>query len=234
MTNQEHISTRLSEWSLADRKSTPKALVGGLVFFLGFVGIILAGQLNDVPLPLPGSAEGKVYAYFREQTLAVVTNAVLQGVSALGLVIFLFAVIPRLARISRSAGIRLCRILGVAAVLSLVLSALTSVALAVMASQMTAGSVATLQQVGFVLGGVTHVVILGALIWCIARTGNWSVAVRKFGVAAAVPAVLSVLSVVLFPASVLLPLGRVLCMVWSISAGTSLLRGRSLPARGSV
>ncbi len=234
MTNQEHISTRLSEWSPTDRRATPKALVGGLVFFLGFVGIILAGQLNDVPLPLPGSAEVKVYAYFREQTLAVVTNAVLQGVSALGLIIFLSAVIPRLARISRTAGVRLCRILGVAAVLSLVLSALTSVALAVLASQLGAGTVATLQQVGFVLGGVTHVVILGALIWSLARTGNWAVAIRRFGVAAAVPAVLSVLSVVLFPASVLLPLGRVLCMVWSISAGTSLLRGRSLPARGSV
>jgi len=44
---------------------------------------------------------------------------------------------------------------------------------------------------------------------------------------AGVPAVLSVLSLLWFYASVLLPLGRLLCMTWLVVAAVSLLRGRS-------
>ncbi len=186
--------------------------------------------MTAVPLPLPGSDAGTVSAYFREQTAAVVANSVAQGVSALGLGVYVGAVARRLSSPGPSARGRLCRVVGAVAVVSLALSALTTLTLAVVASRVGAGTVAALQQVGFVLGGVVHVVSLGVLVWCLGRAGTWSTSVQRFGWVAAVPAVLSLLSVVVFPASVLLPLGRVLCMVWVIAAGVSLWRGRSLSA----
>jgi hypothetical protein len=42
--------------------------------------------------------------------------------------------------------------------------------------------------------------------------------VRWFGAVAAVLAMLSIASIVLYPASLLLPVGRLLCMVWAIAA----------------
>ena len=35
---------------------------------------------------------------------------------------------------------------------------------------------------------------------------------------------MSIASIVLYPASILLPVGRVLCMVWTIAAGVRLTR----------
>ncbi|MGH8964360.1 MAG: hypothetical protein ACRDXB_03385, partial [Actinomycetes bacterium] len=48
--------------------------------------------------------------------------------------------------------------------------------------------------------------------------------VRRFGAVAAVCAVLSIASLVLYPASILLPVGRVLCMLWTITAGVAMAR----------
>ena len=52
---------------------------------------------------------------------------------------------------------------------------------------------------------------------------------------AAVPAVLSVVSLLWFPASILILLGRLLCMIWTISAAVSVTRrGRARPGQVST
>jgi hypothetical protein len=75
-----------------------------------------------------------------------------------------------------------------------------------------------------------HVAVLGLFVAAVARRPGWTRPVAVFGLVAAAPAMLSPVSTVWFPASVLLPIGRLLCMAWAVAAGVSLLRGRTRTA----
>ncbi len=212
----------------ADVRARFLPLVGAIVFLLAFVAVALAGPLlTEDTLPLPGSPDAEVFAYVRRNGDVLLVTGLLQATSALGLALFTAAVTRRLA----DARVGHLRQIGAGAVVALQRSAVTSAVTAASARSAGPSTVAALQQVTFVLGGVVHVVLLGVLVWLASRDRTWSRPVRVLGAIAAVPAVLSVLSVPLFAASVLLPLGRVLCMVWTVTAGVSALRGRSLRPR---
>lgn len=94
----------------------------------------------------------------------------------------------------------------------------------------TADTLVTARNVTFIAGGVVHVVALGLFVGFLSQLPGWTRPVRVFGLIAAIPAVLSIASTMWFYASVLLPAGRLLCMVWLVVGGISVLRGRTTVA----
>jgi hypothetical protein len=104
----------------------------------------------------------------------------------------------------------------------MVVSSVTSFVLAAIAPSASLDTVGVLRSVSFISGGTAHVATLGVFVLIASRT--FSKPVRVFGIVAAVPAIASLVSLVWFNGSVLILLGRLLCMVWTIAAAVSLFR----------
>ena len=115
------------------------------------------------------------------------------------------------------------------AVVAMLVAVALSITVGVTASTAAPDLLVALWNAAFIAGGVVHVVALGLFVGLASRFPGWSRPIALFGLAAAVPAVLSVASTLWFYASVLLPVGRLLCMAWLIVAGISLLRGLGQP-----
>jgi hypothetical protein len=65
---------------------------------------------------------------------------------------------------------------------------------------------------------------LGVFVLLASRTPGFGKPVRVLAYVAAVPALLSVVSLVWFQGAVFILLGRLLCMVWAVSAAVSSIR----------
>jgi hypothetical protein len=200
---------------------------------IGFLGAYLASgpvsdSLADRPLPLPDTPAAEAAAYFAANPLAVTASAALQAVSVLCLAVFVAGLAPLLRGAARD-GSRLA-VVGYLAVAAMVVSSVLAVTAAVIATPASADTVYVLRQSSFYTGGVAHVVALGAFVLgaslvlgrrrLIGRPSRW------FGYVAGALAVLSVLSLGIYYATALLPVGRVLCMVWAVAVGIRLARVR--------
>lgn len=217
MSNDARIGTR------ASAAGPYGAVLGAAGFTAGFVANgVLTGAVTDTPLPLPDAAPAEVLAYFATETPAVVVSAVCLLVSAAGLALFARAV-------GAVAGPDPKRtVAGAVAVAALTASGLLGLLLAVLGPAGADGAVLVARSLNFATGGVIHVVALGAYVATLTLlppgSRTFGPGVRRFGAVAAVLAVLSIVSVVLYPASILLPVGRLLCIVWTITAGVALAR----------
>jgi hypothetical protein len=109
----------------------------------------------------------------------------------------------------------------------LVSCALTVVLTSVAASA-SPDTVQVLRLGSFYAGGVANVVTLGVFVFAAAKAlaGPIGSPTRWFGYVAGTLAMLSVLSLVFYYASVFLPVGRVLCMVWTVVAAVVVARSR--------
>jgi hypothetical protein len=200
-----------------------KAWVGATVFTAGFVGNgVLGGMITDRPLPMPDAAPAEVLTYFAAEPTASAVSGAMILVSALGLAMFVRAVGAIAPPDPRRT------VAGVVAVASWAVAGLLSLLLAVLGPIGADVAVLVVRSLNFYTGGVIHVVALGAYVATLAllRPGSrlWGRGVRGFAWVAASCAILSIASIALYPASILLPVGRLLCMVWTITAGIRLVR----------
>lgn len=213
---------------------TLSPLIGALIFLLFYLAVSpIAGTVSVGEFPLPGSPRDVVHAYLAANTTASLLTGLLQGISGLGLAVVVAGPLAR-------AGGRVAigaqrRVLGQAAGWIAVAAILTSAALAIMLGFIapTAGTevVATVRGLSFYAGGVTHVASLGLFVLAIIAAPGWSPPVRVVAWIAGSLAVLSLLSVAIFYASLFLPLGRLACMIALVVAGIGAARHRSpLPA----
>ena len=89
--------------------------------------------------------------------------------------------------------------------------------------------VGTLRSLNFLIGGVAHVVSLGLFVGATSiaalRAGALPRWILWLGLVAAALSILSLASLIWFPATILLPLGRLLSLIWSISVGFVLALG---------
>jgi hypothetical protein len=205
------------------RAARHQAWIGATVFTAGFIGNgVLGGLITDRPLPMPDAAPADVLAYFAAEPMASAVSGAVILVSALGLAMFVRAVGALAPPDPRRT------VAGAVAVAAWVVSGLLSLLLAVLGPIGPDGAVLVIRSLNFYTGGVTHVVALGAYVATVAllQPGSrmWGRGVRAFGWVAATCAILSLASIVLYPASILLPVGRLLCMVWTITAGIRLVR----------
>jgi hypothetical protein len=200
-----------------------RAWLGGALFTAGFVA---NGVLTDLvatrPLPLPDAAPAATLDYFATDSAATAVSGACILVSAVGLALFTRAVAAVAAPDPRRT------VAGAVAIAAWTVSGLLGLLLAVLGPAGADDAVLLVRSLNFYAGGVVHVVALGAYVATLTllRPGSrtFGPGVRRFGAVAAVCAVLSLVSIVLYPASILLPVGRLLCMVWSITAGIALAR----------
>lgn len=211
--------------------STPRTLVP-LLGALGFLVLYLAvGPVSGVfatgEIPRPGAPAEEVYAFLAANGTASVVTAALQSMSVLCLAVVVARTVRTPSRESDTVPRRVAAVAGWTAVAAMLVSAAAAAALAVLVPSLSVEAAVSVRMVSFALGGVAHVVALGVFALALAASGGWSRPVRVMARVAAVPCVLSLVSVLWPTAMVLLPLGRLLGMVALVVAGVSLARGRS-------
>jgi hypothetical protein len=214
------------------RQGDPWALAGILFAAFFILGDVLRGVLANGPLPLPGAPAAEAARYFAESQTAVLVVALCQVLSAVSLFVFVAPVATFVRRVAgeRDALPGLASGGGVLSAVLLLASALLGLVMAFTVGGLGLGLVDVLRQANFLTGGTLHVASLGLFV------GATSMAARKtktlprwiswLGMVQATLAILSLASLVFFPAALFILLGRMLGFVWCIAVGIVLALGR--------
>jgi len=197
---------------------------------LGFVALYLATDfvtpnLASSALPLPDDPARQVRDWYAENQLAAVMIGVTQLLSVCALGAFA-VLLPRTARsAAQLTSTRRARPWGLVAVAVMMLSSVLGWVLAAVAPAASLDVVSALRTANFVTGGTAHVVALGIFVWLASRTPGFGKPVRGLGAVAVVVAFLSLSSLVWFYGAAFILLGRLVCMLWSVCAAVSIIRG---------
>lgn len=201
----------------------------GILAPIGFLGGYLAvspvsGAFADRPLPLPGSPAPEVAAFYAANPIAVASTALLQTVSVACFAVFVAGLAPAL----RAVGAAWLPRVGYLSAAAMVVSSALSVTLAAIVTSVSDATVLILRQASFYTGGVVTVVTLGVFVFgaalVLGRERLFGKPTRWLGLVAGTIAMLSALSLVIYYASLALPVGRLLSMAWTVVAGIVIYR----------
>ena len=218
--------------STSKRQGNLLALSG--VFFTAFfiASLVLVGVLASAPLPLPDAPNADVVRFYEGSRVAALASSSLQALSAVSLYVFA-ACVAAFVRVTTSENGALARLTlggGILAAGFLLLSVLIQWVLALIVTGGELGLVGTLRDLSFLAGGPAHVPLLGLFVGVASIATLRAKALPRWipwlGIVAAVLSIVSLASLVFFPASVLIPLGRLLAFVWSVAVGILLVRSR--------
>lgn len=215
----------------SNRQRNPWALSGVLFAAFFIASDVLRGVLTASPLPLPGAPAAEVARYFDDSRTAVLVLSLCQILSAVSLFVFAQRVggIIRRTRSDGSALPGLTFVGGVLAAAFLLASALLALALVLVAAGGNLALVDALRSLNFLSGGTFHVASLGLFAGAASIAALRAKALPRWaiwlGIVMAAPAILSLASLVWFPASLLILLGRLLGFIWSIAVGIVLALG---------
>jgi hypothetical protein len=204
----------------------PLLLVGSLVLVLFAVGMIVAAALGGVP-PNPLGSPSAVTEYYRQHAAPAQAAAICLFAASVPLLIYAATASARLRQLGITApGATIALAGGVIASAMLSLSALLGWALSRPTVTVDDGLIHALSTLSFLTGGVAHIVPLGLLVAGISvpalivrllpRSVAWA------GLAIAVIAELSTLSLLLAPLAILLPIARFTALIWLVIAGALL------------
>ncbi|WP_232667969.1 hypothetical protein [Pseudonocardia sp. TRM90224] len=216
----------------SSRTSPTTGVLAAVGFLVAYLAVSpLAGAFTDRDLPLPGSPASAVADFYTANPVAVTITAVLQVVSVACFALFVAGLAPAL----RAAGAAWLPRIGYVSTTAMVVSSVLSGTLAVLAPTADDTTVEVLRQSSFIAGGVVNVVLLGVFVFgsalVLGRERLLGNPTRWFGFIAGTLAMLSVLSLAIYYASVLLPVGRVLSMVWTVVAAIVIYRRVRAEAR---
>ena len=189
-------------------------LTGAVGFVVAFFAATSAiNGLASSSLPLPDDPASAVRDWYADNPTAAVVAGLLQLVS-----------VTLLAGFVRLVGRGWAW--GYAAVAAMVACVATTWGLAAVAADASLDTVGLLRDLNFALGGTLHVAALGGFVWLAARHPAAGRRLRTLAWVALVPSVASLASLVVLEAAPLILLGRLLCMVWLVSAAVGLSRSR--------
>lgn len=203
-----------TELTAIGRRALPWA-IGFLALF--FAGDIVAGILANDPLPRPDAADQKVYDYVVDNAGASVAAGLVQILGAVCLAV----VVGLLARQLTDRRFLLWGRVSAAAYAA---CGALAIVMAAVAPSVSVDTLVLLRDVNFLAGGVVTVVTLGVFTLLASRADVFGRGVRRFGTIAAALAIASIFSLVFYFANAFLPIGRIACMIWAISAAVSLIR----------
>lgn len=199
-----------------------RAVLGATIFAGAYLLMdVVHGAVAVEARPLPGAPDGDIYRYLVTSGAAVAAAAALLLLSDAGLMLFATVLRRALPTPPAVLGARF----GLLAVAALAVSGGLSLVLAAGAAAMPLPVAVGLNQAAFLAGGVTHVVCVG-LFAGLSGVAVGSRALRVLSWVAAVPAVLSVVSLFWFYGSALILLGRLLCMLWALAVAGALVRAQ--------
>lgn len=204
------------------------AIAAGLGFLVLYLLVSpVSGALADRGLPLPTASAEEQQAYAAANPTAIASAAALQTLSVLCFAVVVGVVVVTVRRTApRRAG--QLQTVGTVSVVAMLVSALVSVAIAVMADSSSADTILTLRTAGFVAGGVGNVATLGLFVVLASKAlreaGSVGRGVLVLGYVAGGLAMLSLTSLVFYYANAFLPLGRLLSMIWTVAVGVTMAR----------
>lgn len=193
-------------------------------------GIVLSPR--NVPFPLPYQPVDRAVQYVAQAGTALRWGSLFELGSAVPLAIFAAVVVSRLRFLGiRAAGevIALCG--GIVATGLLMVSALTEWVLSTPGMAQWAGAVRILQLLGFAAGGPAFVVALGLLIAGVSITAGLHRLIPRWlmwlGVVVAVCSELATFTLVTWKASIFIPVGRFVGILWMIGIAATLTRTKT-------
>ncbi|GAA3108415.1 hypothetical protein [Streptosporangium carneum] len=211
----------------------PPGILGVVFTALFLAGIAVSTIMaGGETFPSPFGPSAGIQAYFHDHGDAVGVSGFLQFAASVPMAIYAATVSARLRNLGiRAPGATIALTGGVLASAMLALSALFSWTLSRPEVVAEPALVHALQSLAFATGGTGHVVFLGLLVAGVAVPG-WLAGLlpRPFalaGLAVALVAELSTLTLLLSGAAVLLPVARFTGLAWLIAAGFLLPRTRA-------
>lgn len=205
--------------------------VPALAYFLLFAIGMVFNQIGTfgASFPTPYDPVEKAQEYYGNFQVVIQTYAFFIFWSALPLGIFTAFVTNRLKLFCNNhRGIGIATFGGYAAAIFIAFSWLCTWVLPQPGIASEPGITRGIQLLGFQAGGTGNVVMSGLLILGISVTAGLAKAIPKwvkwFGIVLAVISLVSMLNMVFPQASILLPLGRFLGMIWLVIAGFSISR----------
>lgn len=213
------------------RQRNPWALSGVLFVALFLAALIYSSVSAGETYPSPFGPAAEIQRYFTEHRGTVQAFSLLQAIAAIALLGFAVALAASVRRAADEAGVLSGLTLGggVLAAATLLLSASFSWVLARPATAEAPALVRALHDLAFLTGGPGHVpwfgVLIGAGSLAALRVRTLPGWIAWLGIAVAALSLLSVISMVVLPAAILLPLGRFLGFVWIVAVSLVLARG---------
>ncbi|SNT27061.1 hypothetical protein SAMN05216276_103178 [Streptosporangium subroseum] len=211
----------------------PLGILAVVFTALFLAGIIISTVMaGGVTFPSPFGSSAEILAYFHDHQSAVQVSAFLQFGASVPMAIYAATASARLHNLGiRAPGATIALAGGLLAAGMLALSALFGWVLSRPEVLTESAVVRALQDLAFVTGGAGHVVFLGLLVAGIAVPGLLAGLLPRplafAGLAIAVIAELSTLTLLVSGAAVLLPVARFTSLVWLIAAGFLLPRSRA-------
>ncbi|MGW3366900.1 hypothetical protein ACWDOR_28595 [Streptosporangium canum] len=206
------------------------AVVFTVLFLAGIaISTIMAGGET---FPSPFGSQAEILAYFHDHPDAVRVSGFLQFAASVPMAIYAATASARLHNLGvRAPGATIALVGGALAATMLALSALFSWVLSRPEVLTGAAVVRALQDLAFATGGTGHVVFLGLLVAGIAVPGLLADLLPRplalAGLAVAVVAELSTLTLLVPGAAVSLPIARFASLAWLVTAGFLLPRTRA-------
>lgn len=227
MTTREAYETNPAGTELTVRTPTRWPLI---ISAVGFVLLYLStdlvlANLASTTLPLPNAPVADVRDWYAQNQLAAVMIGICQLLSVASLAVFVRLLARRAGATAwQAAAASRASLWGLVAVALMVASSALGWVLAVLAPGGSLDAVSVLRTANFITGGTAHVIALGVFVLLASRMRGFGRPVVVLGYVAAVPAFLSVASLLWFQGAAFILLGRLLCMVWTISAAVSITR----------
>lgn len=195
-----------------------------------FSGILLAPR--GVPFPLPYQPVDRAVEYVSQAGRALRWGSFFQLGSAVPLGIFAAVVVSRLRFLGvRAAGVMIALCGGIGAMVLLMVSALAAWALGMPGTAQSAGGVRALQLLGFAAGGPGFVVPFGLLVAGVSITGGVYRLIPRWlmwlGIVVAVCSELAIFTLVTWKASIFIPVGRFIGIVWMLGIAATLTRTKT-------
>ncbi|WP_433250168.1 hypothetical protein ACQPYK_03700 [Streptosporangium sp. CA-135522] len=206
------------------------AVVFTVLFLAGIVvSTVMAGG-ETFPSPFGSSAE--ILAYFHDHQNAVQVSGFLQFAASVPMAIYAATASARLHSLGvRAPGATIALVGGALAAAMLALSAMFSWVLSRPEVLAESAVVRALQDLAFATGGTGHVVFLGLLVAGIAVPGLLAGLLPRplafAGLAIALVAELSTLTLLVSDAAISLPIARFTALAWLVTAGFLLPRTRA-------
>ncbi len=212
------------------RASNPVGALCGAAFAVLFVlSDTITRPLEKAPATLPTDPPPAMLAYYTESGTAITAHAAFHVVCALLLILFVLTLGRLLARVApEQASLRLVATIGgIGAAGSLIISAAINIYATLSAAGLDDGTAQALRLANFYTGGTICVALQGvfAVASCLIamKARPWARGISWFGLVSGVISILSLLSLPIYAATLLIPLGRFSQFAWMICIGIVLL-----------
>jgi hypothetical protein len=212
MTAERHAQPRVAPW----------LILGAAGFVLLYLCTdVVTSKLASSALPLPNVPAGEAQAWFAANRAATVMMGVCQLLSVACLAALVHGLRRAATGSRQAAAVRRARPWGLAAVALMACSSVLAWVLAAVAPTAPTAVIGVLRTASFITGGTAHVVALGVFVLLASRIPGLGKALRVLAWVAVVPAVASLISLFVFEGAALILLGRLLAMVWIITAAVT-------------